>query len=79
MRGADITQENLFSTVHLDTYVPSDHPLRSVRRLFNKAMKRIDWLLDGAYSERGRESTLLNASCGPCYCKCFSASAASGN
>ena len=56
MRGADITQENLFSTVHLETFVPIDHPLRSVRQLFNKAMKRIDWLLDGAYSERGRES-----------------------
>ena len=56
MRGADISQENLFSTVHLETFVPNDHPLRAVRLLFNTAMKRIDWLLDGAYSERGRES-----------------------
>ncbi len=57
MRGSDITQENLFSTVHLEKFVPNDHPLRAVRLLFNTAMKRIDWLLDGAYSERGREST----------------------
>ncbi len=56
MRGADITQENLFSTVHLDTFVQSDHPLRAVKLLFNTAMKRIHWLLDTAYSERGRES-----------------------
>jgi transposase len=56
MRGADITQEHLFSTVHLEEFVPKDHPLRAVRELFNQAMKRIDWLLDGAYSEQGRES-----------------------
>ena len=56
MRGADITQENLFSTVHLDTFVPKNHPLRKIRELFNAAMKRIDGLLDSAYSEYGRES-----------------------
>lgn len=56
MRGADITQENLFSTVHLDTFVPKDHPLRDIRELFDEAMKRISWLFDTAYSEYGRES-----------------------
>ena len=56
MRGADITQENLFTTVHLDTFVPADHPLRAIRDLFNRAMKRINGLLDCAYSESGRES-----------------------
>lgn len=56
MRGPDITQEHLFSTVHLEEFVPSDHPLRLVRELFNKAMKRIDWLFDSAYSEHGRVS-----------------------
>lgn len=56
MRGADIIQENLFSTVHLDTFVPQNHPLRPLRELFNQAMKRVDWLLDSAYAEGGRES-----------------------
>lgn len=56
MRGADVTQESLFSAVHLNTFVPKDHPLREVRELFNNAMKRIDWLLDSAYAEGGRES-----------------------
>lgn len=56
MRGADITQENLFSTVHLDTFVPKEHPLRDLRKLFNEAMHRIDWLFDSAYAEGGRES-----------------------
>ena len=56
MRGADITQELLFSTVHLETFVPDHHPLRPIRLLFNKAIQRINGLLDGAYSEYGRES-----------------------
>ena len=56
MRGADITQENLFSTVHLDEFVPSNHPLREIRELFNTAMGRINWLFDKAYYEFGRES-----------------------
>jgi len=56
MRGADITQEALFSTVHLDTFVPPDHPLRKIRLLFNDALSRISWLLDSAYAEGGRES-----------------------
>ncbi|MEW5251688.1 IS5 family transposase, partial [Microbulbifer discodermiae] len=56
MRGADITQEALFTTVHLESFVPKNHPLRSIRSLFNEALRRIDWLLCGAYSERGRES-----------------------
>jgi len=56
VRGADITQETLFTTVHLKTFVPANHPIRPIRGLFNQAMKRINWLLDGAYSEYGRES-----------------------
>ena len=56
MCGADITQESLFTTVHLETFVPKNHPLRPIRALFNEALKRISWLLDGAYSEYGRES-----------------------
>ncbi len=56
MRGADITQENLFSTVHLNEFVPDSHPLRAVRKLFDAAMGRINWLFDEAYSEFGRES-----------------------
>ena len=56
MRGADITQESLFSTVHLEHFVPVTHPLRKIRPLFNEALKRIDGLLDGIYSEIGKES-----------------------
>lgn len=56
MRGTDITQEALFSTVHLETFVPANHPLRQLRGLFNEALGRISWLFDEAYADGGRES-----------------------
>lgn len=56
MRGADITQESLFSTVHLDSFVPIDHPLRMVRELFNEALQELDGLFNLAYAPFGKES-----------------------
>ena len=38
MRGVDFTQEALFTTVHLDTFVPKDHPLRAIKSLFDQAL-----------------------------------------
>jgi transposase len=56
MRGADITQEPLFTTIKLDELVPHDHPLRSIKILFDQALTHIDWKLSLIYSGRGRES-----------------------
>ena len=56
MRGADITQEALFSTAHLDKFVPHNHPHQTIRQLFNTAMERINRLFDTANSEWGRKS-----------------------
>ena len=33
MPGADVMQESLFTTVHLETFVPTGHPLRVIRAL----------------------------------------------
>jgi hypothetical protein len=33
MRGADITQEFLFITVHLEAFVPANPPMRPIREL----------------------------------------------
>ncbi len=49
MRGADITQEALFTTIHLEEFSPKSHPLRKIRQEFNLALQRIDWLLDYAF------------------------------
>ena len=54
MRGVDITQEALFTKVHLGTFVPKDHPLRAIKILFDQALTRIDWLLDETSFECGK-------------------------
>ena len=56
MRGADITQESLFTTVHLDSFVPADHPLRAMRSMIDEALGRMSWLFNAIYAEGGRES-----------------------
>jgi transposase len=56
MRGADVMQESLFTTVQLESFVPANHPIRPLRELFNTALKRISYLFDAAYADGGRES-----------------------
>ena len=56
MRGPDITQESLFTTVQWETFVACDHPLRPMRELVNTALKRMSALFDTLYAEGGRES-----------------------
>ncbi len=56
MRGEDIFQESLFTTVQLESFVPTDHPLRPIKALLDKAMKNPNWLFSGIYADTGRES-----------------------
>ncbi len=56
MRGADITQESLFTMVRFETFVPDDHPLRPIRAMVNETLGRMSWLFDAMYAEGGRES-----------------------
>ena len=56
MRGADVMQESLFTTVHLESFVPADHPIRPLRDLFNIALQRLSGLFDSLYADGGRES-----------------------
>jgi hypothetical protein len=41
MRGADIQQDTLFSTVIPEERVPADHPLRPIREMANTALKEL--------------------------------------
>jgi transposase len=56
MRGADITQESLFTVAKLDDFVPRDHPLRPIRDLTNEALAGLDWLFATIYADGGRAS-----------------------
>jgi len=56
MRGADVTQEDLFVTRKTADYVPADHPLVAIREILNRALRDMDLLFESIYDERGRYS-----------------------
>ena len=56
MRGADIHQDTLFSTVIPEERVPKDHPLRPIREMVNAALKELDADFNALYSAMGRDS-----------------------
>jgi transposase len=56
MRGADVTQENLFVTRKTADYVPAGHPLVAIREFLNRALRDMDVLFESIYDERGRYS-----------------------
>jgi transposase len=56
MRGADITQEDLFSYRTLEERIPADHPLRHLRKVVDILLTTMDAELDALYAKTGRES-----------------------
>jgi hypothetical protein len=42
MRGADVTQDSMFSYQTLSDYVPEGHPLREIREIVNQALREMD-------------------------------------
>jgi len=56
VRGIDVFQESLFTSVQLESFVAVEHPLRPIKRLIDQALQRLNGLFDSLYSEAGRES-----------------------
>lgn len=56
MRGADITQEELFSYRTLEARVPKHHPLRKLRAVVDILLATLDDEFDALYARRGRDS-----------------------
>ncbi len=56
MRGTDIQQDTLFSTVNPEQRVPPDHPLRPIRAMVNTALEAMDEDFNALYSKLGRDS-----------------------
>jgi transposase len=50
MRAVDTFTESLFTMRHLEDFVPQTHPLRSVRKTVNLALKSIEPLLSSMYA-----------------------------
>jgi len=56
MRGPDSNQQHFFSYVSPNSRVPKDHPLRSIRRMVDKALEDLWRLFSDTYSHTGRPS-----------------------
>jgi transposase len=56
MRGEDGKQSAMFSYVTLEQRIPSDHPLRSIRWMTDRALERMSVQFDELYSATGRPS-----------------------
>jgi transposase len=56
MRGADEQPEAMFSYVSLEERVPPDHPLRAIRRITDRALKRLSPRFGTLYVNFGRPS-----------------------
>src|SRR5262249_17512949 len=56
MRGADEQPGSMFSYVSLEERVPQDHPLRAVRRITDRALKRLSPRFGTLYVKFGRPS-----------------------
>ena len=56
MRGELSNQDDVFSYVPLEKLIPSDHPLRGIRAIVDRALKELSPVFDGMYADRGRNS-----------------------
>src|ERR1700682_383351 len=56
MRGDERVQDGMFSYVSLEQRVPSDHPLREVRRVTDTVLRRLSPEVDALYADSGRPS-----------------------
>lgn len=56
MRGEDEKQSAMFSYVTLERRIPTEHPLRSIRGMTDKALERMSGKFDELYSATGRPS-----------------------
>jgi len=56
MRGADERSGSMFSFVSLEERVPSDHPLRTIRRVTDRALERLSPHFGTLYIHFGRRS-----------------------
>ena len=57
MRGDDNQPEGMFSYISPEKRVPTDHPLRPIRRIVDEILKEMSPKFQKLYSDGGRPST----------------------
>ncbi len=56
MRGADVTQDSMFSYMTVSKFVPPEHPLRPILEILNTALREMDETFAVMYADSGRDS-----------------------
>jgi len=56
MRGKPQAQPEFLTTINLNQRVPQDHPLRAIKALVEKILKKLSPLFDELYAQEGRPS-----------------------
>src|ERR1700734_1743641 len=56
MRGDDQQQGSMYSYVTMERRIREDQPVRRIRGLVDRALERMDTLLEAMYASRGRPS-----------------------
>jgi len=56
MRGKPQAQPEFLTFIHLNATVPSDHPLRPIKRRVDAVLQKLSPLFDELYAEDGRDS-----------------------
>src|SRR5712692_6917525 len=56
MRGDQLQQVTMLSTVTPDDFVPKDHPIRRIKVVVDRALRELSPTFDAMYSKRGRPS-----------------------
>jgi transposase len=79
MRGEDEKQSAMFSYVTLEQRIPSDHPLRIIQGMTDRALERMNSKLDELYSSTSRPSIAPERLIRGLLCRCFTRCVRSGN
>src|SRR6266700_104534 len=56
MRTPDQSQDELFCSFSIETLIPSDHPLRTIRQRADAVLRRMERRFAALYSHTGRPS-----------------------
>src|SRR5436309_9391148 len=56
MRGTPQAQPDFLTVINLSASVPTDHPLRAIKRQVDAVLKKLSPLFDALYDEVGRAS-----------------------
>jgi hypothetical protein len=56
MRGFQDGQTNMLAVISIEQRIPSDHPLRRIKRMADQELKKLSGVFNRMYSQVGRPS-----------------------